>query len=256
LPRLKAKVFVGSSVESLESANAIQANLEHKFDVTVWQQGIFSIGGYPLDDLLTALQDFDFGVFVFSPDDSVTSRKRTQPAVRDNVIFELGLFIGRLGRTRSFVVAPKDEKNLNLRLPSDLSGWGIVRYDGKNKNLQSALGSACSQIATKIKNENLKRKPNPTQKALNKTLNPTQKALNKTLNYLNRKIDELALKTNTEHLAVVRNIDVPHKKALAHSKFSFGQVPKKPVKPVGRSKASTGKAIRRNTASTKGRKER
>jgi predicted nucleotide-binding protein len=58
-----------------------------------------------LEALLTQLEEADMGLFVFSPDDTVKIRNAEQGAVRDNVIFELGLYVGRLGITHSFIVA-------------------------------------------------------------------------------------------------------------------------------------------------------
>src|ERR1700731_3562244 len=37
---------------------------------------------------------YDFGVFVFDADDVAVLRDNKTPTVRDNVLFELGLFIG------------------------------------------------------------------------------------------------------------------------------------------------------------------
>jgi CRP/FNR family cyclic AMP-dependent transcriptional regulator len=78
-----------------------------------------------------------------------TSRNKTLPSPRDNVIFELGLFIGRIGSKRSFLVEPRGEE---VKLPSDLFGITTVpyRYTGP-ENLVSALGPACTCIRNIIK---------------------------------------------------------------------------------------------------------
>ncbi len=43
------------------------------------------------------------------------SREKKQAAPRDNVVFELGMFMGCLGRERCFVV---NEEGADLKLPS------------------------------------------------------------------------------------------------------------------------------------------
>ena len=73
-----------------------------------------------LDSLTNGLKDFDFGVFIFAPDDILKLRDQTHAAVRDNVLFEFGLFMGKLGKERVFFVLPQEHGN--LRLPSDLLG--------------------------------------------------------------------------------------------------------------------------------------
>jgi predicted nucleotide-binding protein len=117
-PKVKPRVFVGSSVESLAVAYAIQENLENDAEVTVWPQGIFELSKTAVESLIRALNRSDFAIFVFAPNDTLKLRQKKHAAVRDNVIFEFGLFIGKLGRSRTFIVVPKDQKD--LRIPTDL----------------------------------------------------------------------------------------------------------------------------------------
>lgn len=142
LPRL----FVGSSVEGLGVAYAIQENLEYDAEVTIWRQGIFRPSAAILTALMDATGRFDFAAFVFSADDLVLMRDSIAEAVRDNVIFELGLFMGALGQSRCFFVVPRDVPT--LRLPTDIIGIVPLSYRShrEDANLVAGLGTACNQI--------------------------------------------------------------------------------------------------------------
>ena len=148
---MKPSVFVGSSSESLEVAYSIQENLEHVAEITVWTQGIFELSKYSLDSLLDSLEAVDFGVFVFAGDDLKTVRGDTKGSVRDNVIFELGLFVGRLGRERNFIVTPRGSEE-SLHLPTDLLGLTPALYEPQRQdgNLRAALGPASSNLTRAI----------------------------------------------------------------------------------------------------------
>jgi hypothetical protein len=54
--------------------------------------------------LLNQPEKFDFAVMVFGPDDRIETDKGIFEAPRDNVVFELGLFMSQLGTDRTFVV--------------------------------------------------------------------------------------------------------------------------------------------------------
>lgn len=142
---MKPRLFVGSSKEQLPLAYAIQKCLCHDADVTVWTQGVFEVSKSVLESLLTALDRMDYGVFVFAPDDLLTMRGKKMQAARDNVVFELGLFMGRLGRGHGFIVAPEGH---TLHVPSDLLGTTPALYDPNRAKTEAeaALATACHSI--------------------------------------------------------------------------------------------------------------
>ena len=147
---LRPRLFIGSSNESLDYAYAIQQNLEDDTEVTVWKNGIFQLTKTAVESLIKALDKSDFAVFVFAPNDVLRLRKKNFAAVRDNVIFELGLFVGKIGRTRTFVVAPKGVKQ--LRIPTDLAGLTLGQFDArrKDKNLELRLGLSAARSGVKF----------------------------------------------------------------------------------------------------------
>ena len=147
---VKPRVFIGSSKESLAYAYSVQKNLSDAAECTVWDQGIFQLSSYPLEALTAALDNTDFGVFIFAPDDMTRLRGAQYQSVRDNVVFELGLFMGRLGRSHTFVLMPNVAGKMHIL--SDLSAltFGMFDPNRADKNLRAALGPACNDIAAAI----------------------------------------------------------------------------------------------------------
>lgn len=148
----KRTLFIGSSTASLPAANVLQGQLQHDADVNVWNQGIFGVSDYTLDRLLRATKEFDFAAFVFGADDTVTMGRKRYLVARDNVVLELGLFAGRLGLQRTFIVLQKTLEELHL--PSDLQGITPASFDWPEdekfaddyKKLNAALGPAAQGI--------------------------------------------------------------------------------------------------------------
>ena len=148
---MKPRVFIGSSTEALRAAEAAQKELSHESEPVLWSQGIFRETNTPIEDLMNAVMQFDFALFVFLPQDSVEVRGERELLVRDNVLFELGLFLGRLGRERNFFIAPNGSGIYKLRLPSDLSGITPAKYDSGATNLLAAVGTALYQVKEAIR---------------------------------------------------------------------------------------------------------
>ena len=97
---LDPSLFIGSSTEGLPIAHALQAELDEECEPLVWRQNVFGPTGTTIGALLEKAQNSDFAALVLTPDDSVVSRTAENSVARDNVIFELGLFLGALGPRR------------------------------------------------------------------------------------------------------------------------------------------------------------
>lgn len=145
----KSRIFIGSSKEGREIARAIQYQLREDAECAIWDEGVFGLGLGTMEALVHSLHTFQFAIFVLSQDDLTTSRDITQPSPRDNVLLEIGLFIGRIGRTRTFITF---DKSRPVKLPSDLAGVTLATYDDPvNYDYISALGPACTRIRNEIK---------------------------------------------------------------------------------------------------------
>ncbi len=146
---MKPKVFIGSSVEGLDIANAIQSQLDYSCETTVWKDGIFLLSKSALESLEKALDDVEYGIFVFSPDDLLKMRDIEKATIRDNVLFEFGLFMGKLGRDKVFFVTPENCKDLHL--PTDLLGTNSgVYFERSDGNMRAAVNTFCQEVKEAI----------------------------------------------------------------------------------------------------------
>lgn len=143
---MKPRAFIASSVEHVDLAYAMQEGLEHDVEATVWSQGVFRPSQSTMTSIFDQLDEADFAIFIMAPDDVTNLRSQSVSTVRDNVIFELGLFAGRLGPERCFMVVPRS--NDDLHLPTDLVGLTPAAYDAdrQDRNMVAALGPACNRI--------------------------------------------------------------------------------------------------------------
>ena len=140
---IKKKLFIGSSSEELKLAEEAKSILEKDFDVTIWNEklwdtSVFKINQNFLSDLLKASLQFDYGILIGTNDDKVISRGKEVLQPRDNVLFELGLFTGRLGTSKCAFLIDSE-----IKLLSDLNGLTLARF---KKSEPPSFGEAVLQI--------------------------------------------------------------------------------------------------------------
>lgn len=140
-------LFLGSSSEGLEIASALQDEISRFCDVDRWDQGAIAPSGSALLSLIENADSYDFAVLVATPDDSTISRGEKVESVRDNIVFEFGLFAGLLGLKRTYLLATSSAK-----LPSDLLGLTRLAYRENTKgNVRASVNEAGNQIRSQIK---------------------------------------------------------------------------------------------------------
>lgn len=164
----KPRVFVGCSAEAVRFARAVHEQLAPYARVRSWYAGVFAPGEYPMESLEKCLDASDFAVFIFAPDDVVLMRGKFYFQPRDNTLFEMGLFWGRLRRGRVFCLMPervRDRDDLvpgetvaEFRLLSDLQGLTVLRYDpaaAEEGDFAAAVDAACGAIIDSIQKKGL-----------------------------------------------------------------------------------------------------
>lgn len=111
------------------------------------------------DDGLTVIEKFeqnsldcDFAIVLLSPDDIGCSKNidiaQAQSRARQNVILELGYFIGRIGR-KNVMALVKDDPTGPLELPSDYAGVVYTKYD-KSEGWKMKLAQRLKSSGYKI----------------------------------------------------------------------------------------------------------
>ena len=149
--RITPSIFIGSSSEFIHVAKELEARLKAELgvNVRVWDDpSVFRLGQNNMDSILTAPHFFDYSILILGPDDLVTSRGKRTNAPRDNVIFELGFFLGSQGRKRAFAIVLErpakagKKKVARIRIPSDLAGEQFVPVALMGRNRASAAGLA------------------------------------------------------------------------------------------------------------------
>ncbi|MFD0892456.1 nucleotide-binding protein [Luteolibacter ambystomatis] len=152
------QVFIGSSSEAEPFAKQVQDELSSVANCTIWKK-TFDFGNSAYEDLMRKLSLYDYGVLIASRDDVAKSRGVKLDVARDNIIFEFGLFAGRLGRHRSFLMAES-----GVKIPSDLSGITLPffktakntgflsKFRGNLETLREKQKQSISQICESIAN--------------------------------------------------------------------------------------------------------
>ena len=100
-------LFVASSSDDFSIANLIRSDLARdRIIVRLWKRNAFAAGRDTVEDMSSLLSSSDFGVILCN-DGLLRSRNGGTDSVRDNLLLEVGMSTGVLGRARTFLVTFK-----------------------------------------------------------------------------------------------------------------------------------------------------
>jgi hypothetical protein len=151
----KPSIFIGSSSEGLEVASAVKQCLADFDEVDIWTEGVFGLNQAYLESLLRAANLYDFAILCLTADDLVESRGKAQKAPRDNLIFELGLFMGRMGVNRAFILCEE-----SIKLLSDFQGIAVTTFNRpQGEDLSGVIEAACQGIRKSMESTLQKSEP-------------------------------------------------------------------------------------------------
>src|SRR5438093_5371574 len=140
---LKPKIFIGSSSAGYKIAEKVKNYLSIIGDCFLWKDpDVCEPNRSTFDNLLRMANYFDFRVFVATADDLTMSYDKLVIEPRDNVILEMSLFLGAMGRDKSFLLVEE-----GIKLPSDFKGIYMPPF---NKNSDDSIKIACEAYIKKI----------------------------------------------------------------------------------------------------------
>lgn len=142
----KPSVFVGSTYERRHLAEYVKSQFDTMlFNVDCWHDGVFgpTLGRDGDTSNLEWLKNFtdiyDFGIFLFTEDDYIKNNRGFEAdAVRHNLVFEFGLFFGRLGAKRSFIIKTDRTDEFINKFFSDIKE-NIGKFTGTGKNITLSI---------------------------------------------------------------------------------------------------------------------
>jgi hypothetical protein len=184
---IKRKLFIGSSYEGKDIAEKIKISIEDRcndwIEVISWRDdSTFQLGKTTLENLQEKAMLFDYGIFIATKDDASKSRRKKYMIMRDNVLFEAGMFLATLGKERAFILFEQ-----KCKVPSDLSGETLSFFNRKDNN---SINNSIDKIIEALENSR------DTYKFAKSS--STALALGYYKNYVNKVITEVVNKNDKE----------------------------------------------------------
>ncbi|HAA17104.1 MAG TPA: hypothetical protein DCE41_37490 [Cytophagales bacterium] len=142
----KLRVYIGSSTEGSGVLQLVERVLDDQFDVRAWNRdNMFRPNENFLQSLLNVSKTVDYAVLIATKDDFLETRGVRVPSMRNNVLFEMGLFLGHLGQRNTFLLVENE-----VEIPLDLQGITLLRF---NSESEIEIGAIAEKLSHDIQED-------------------------------------------------------------------------------------------------------
>lgn len=126
---MKRQLFIGSSSEGKSIAKKVEEKVNKECGEWIkcmpwYDNDCFTLNKSTLENLSSMTLICDYAILIASKDDITSKRRCIKRSIRDNVIFEYGLFSGSIGISKTFLLIDKD-----VHIPSDIKGITLPYYN-------------------------------------------------------------------------------------------------------------------------------
>jgi len=128
----RLNVFVASSLEAKQEDQFVRGVLENNNINAITWKDIFHTGEFGLESLLNITEQVHGAIVISTCDDKIWYRGTENMVPRDNILFEMGLFIKALGVKQVALVFCRNEKGETPKIPTDIHGLNVIFLE-KNK---------------------------------------------------------------------------------------------------------------------------
>lgn len=154
---MEFRIFIGSSSENrhvVSKISSIISGIQPVGELTAiarpwYSNRVFTLGDVAIEAVEREVNNTDLAIFVFADDDELVFRHSRYMCARDNVVFEAGLFMGKLGRKKVFLLTPMEGTTVNglpFKQLSDLAGLTVIPTD-----IRDLPGGFSREVIKKIK---------------------------------------------------------------------------------------------------------
>lgn len=151
LENQRINIFIASSSEAKKIAYGIKSYFpDELFLVKVWDKA-FKVGKSNLENLKEITVIYDYAIIVLTKDDFIIHREYQDGGVPPNIMFEAGLFYGRIGENRTFFVAEDSIHEFVDKVFSDFKGISLEKTFSKKLHPESKPEEIVGEVAVTLK---------------------------------------------------------------------------------------------------------